>query len=195
MERYRQMTDHELVQLILQNDNHAMGELYNRYHHKVYLKCLSLVRDRDEASDLAEESLIRAFDKLHAFRGSSSFSTWLYIITHRHCLGYLRKKNKSPDWLIAGLLDDGDSYVQPSDEMITQDTHAIMLTLIDNLPEQERALLLMKYYQGESIESLHLHLNLSASAVKMRLKRSKEKLNYLYSIAITSGLATALALL
>lgn len=72
---------------------------------------------------------------------------------------------------------------------------AMMFSLINNLPEAERKLLLLKYSEGESIESLQEMFQLSASAIKMRLKRSKDKLNELYALASSAGLAAALATL
>jgi RNA polymerase sigma-70 factor, ECF subfamily len=196
MKTYRNMTEQALISLILKKDNHATGELYSRYYKKVYQKCLTLVKDNDEALDLAEESLMKAFEKLDAFKGASAFGTWLYTITHRHCLGYLRRKNKSIGSRAPERIVDANAYsIASQDEFDAEDPQSIMLALIDNMPRKEKELLLLKYYQGESIESLQHQLNLSASAVKMRLKRSKEKLNYLYTIALTSGLASALTLL
>ncbi len=71
----------------------------------------------------------------------------------------------------------------------------MMFSLINNLPEAERKLLLLKYSEGESIESLQEMFQLSASAIKMRLKRSKDKLNELYALASSAGLAAALAII
>ena len=68
-----------------------------------------------------------------------------------------------------------------------------MFTLINKLPETEKELLLMKYSKGESIDSLQAMYHISSSAVKMRLKRSKEKLNQLYMVATSTGLAEALS--
>ncbi|HEX5171861.1 MAG TPA: sigma-70 family RNA polymerase sigma factor [Cyclobacteriaceae bacterium] len=194
MKNYEKLGDQDLITLILEKDSLATGELYKRYYKKVYQKCLSLVRDPDEAFDLAEESLMRAFEKLDTFKGDSSFSTWLYVITHRHCLGFLRKASHGRP-SIDGASQKEEYEEVNLNEVDSVDPHAIMLTLINEMPQKEKALLLLKYYEGESIESLQHHLNLSASAIKMRLKRSKEKLNYLYSIAVSSGLASALALL
>jgi len=70
----------------------------------------------------------------------------------------------------------------------------IMMSLIERLPEKEKQLFMLKYANGESIETLQRLFHLSASAVKMRLKRTKEHLQELYLIATTSGLQQAIAL-
>jgi len=196
MKSYSGYSDEQLVDMILQYDRKAQGELYNRYYKKVYFKCFSFVKDHDEAFDLAEESLMRAFEKLNTFKGKASFRTWLFIITHRTCLAYLRKRNReilpSDEKAMEKMENSND---ESADHQDMNERESIMYTLIDNLPEQERQLLFKKYYEGESIESLQSMLHISASAVKMRLKRSKDKLNYLYAIALSYGIASALSLL
>src|SRR5436190_2896757 len=86
--------DEELVRAIRQDDRAALGELYNRYYKKVFNKCFSFTRKQETAFDLAQEALMKAFDNIHSFKGESSFSTWLYTITHRHCLAALKKNGR-----------------------------------------------------------------------------------------------------
>jgi len=185
------LTDEQLVrQAIIENDRDALGNLYNRYYKRVFQKCLSIVKDPDMAFDLAEEAILKAFDNLKGFKGQASFSTWLYVITHRHCITTITRKNKQAKALITM-----DREIHTTDHLAQEDQEAVMFSLINNLPETERKLLLLKYSEGESIETLQEMFQLSASAIKMRLKRSKDKLNELYSLASSAGLAAALATL
>lgn len=197
MKAFEKNTDEELIISILKNDNHdALGELYNRYFRKVQQKCFSIVKDHDEAFDLAQESLIRAFDNLKNFRGDSSFSTWVYIITHRYCLGELRKRSKViMEHDEANFVSDetNDLLHITDDSLNTDDRENIMFCLLNGLPENEKELLLLKYGKGESIDSLQSIMNLSSSAIKMRLKRSREKLHHAYVLALSIGLSGALA--
>jgi RNA polymerase sigma factor (sigma-70 family) len=189
-------SDEELITAILANDTDALGELYNRYYKKVFQKCLSLVKDPDEAFDLAQEALLKAFDHLKNFRKDSSFSTWLYIIAHRHCLLALRKKNKNGVQSTEALDEEADRLAENTDEVERRiESETIMFSLINQLPEADKELLFLKYREGESIEALQQKLQLSTSAIKMRLKRSKEKLNNVYVAALSVGLAEALAML
>jgi len=195
MKNFEKIADEELIKGILQNDHDALGELYNRYYKKVFQKCLSLVKDHDEAFDLAQEALMKAFDNLKNFRGESSFSTWLYIITHRYCLEALRKRNKRMVQPSGHLFNEESKHrTETMDESMDRSEYEnIMFSLINKLPETEKELLLLKYSKGESIESLQFMFHISSSAIKMRLKRSKEKLNQLYMLATTIGLAEALS--
>jgi RNA polymerase sigma factor (sigma-70 family) len=190
----KKLRDEQLISLINRGDRQAFGELYSRYYKKVYQKCVSIIKDQDEAFDLAQETLLKAFNKLDTFRGESSFSTWLFIITQRHCLAALRKEKKS---LIVGsesvneTMDfTGSPAAEESDQRVEQEK--IMFGLLNSLPDSEMQLLMLKYRDGESIETLQSKLNLSSSAIKMRLKRSKEKLNALHTLALTYGLEQVL---
>lgn len=186
-------TDEELVSAIRNDDRQATGELYNRFYKRVYHKCYSFTKNSEEAFDLAQEALLKAFDNIHSFKGESTFSTWLYTITHRHCLAALKKKGRvhfhSLDDSLSG---NEETKVNPSPEASESNDRAeqelIMYSLINALPEKERELLNLKYLQGESIENLQTQLHISGSAVKMRLKRTREKLNALYLMALTYGL-------
>ena len=186
-------TDAQLIARIQQHDNDALGELYRRYFGKVYQKCQTMLRDNDAAFDLAEEALIKAFENLKGFRGQSSFSTWLYTITHRHCLEAIRKQKK----VIVDSADELSESDLPSADLAeaseSEEQHAIMLALVDALPKPERDLLVAKYTQGESIEQLQASYSASPSAIKMRLMRTKEKLNHWYALASVVGLQAVLS--
>ncbi|NOT73981.1 MAG: RNA polymerase sigma factor [Cyclobacteriaceae bacterium] len=189
-------SDEELVNAIRQDDRKALGELYNRYYKKVFNKCFSFTKKQEEAFDLAQEALMKAFDNIHSFKGESSFSTWLYTITHRHCLAALKKNGRFQfHRLEDNFIGDEDSTdASPVSEETSEraEQELIMYSLIKALPEKERNLLNLKYLEGESIENLQSQMNLSASAVKMRLKRTREKLNSLYALALTYGLEQVL---
>ncbi|HBK89503.1 MAG: RNA polymerase sigma factor [Cyclobacteriaceae bacterium] len=189
-------TDEQLVSAIRQEDRHALGELYNRYYKKVFNKCYSFTRKQDEAFDLAQEALMKAFDHIGSFKGESSFSTWLYTITHRHCLASLKKQGRFQFHTLEEntMAEDDVREVSPLAEEASEraEQELIMYSLINALPEKERTLLNLKYLQGESVENLQSQLNISGSAIKMRLKRSREKLNMLYALSLTYGLEQVL---
>lgn len=192
-------TDEMLVAAIREGDRIALGELYNRYYKKAFHKCLSLTKNQEEAFDLAQESLIKAFDNIHSFKGESSFSTWLYTITHRHCLAALKKSGRfkfstiEESFISDDPEHDGETSPAMEESSERAEQELIMYSLINALPEKEKSLLHMKYMEGESIENLQESLNLSGSAVKMRLKRTREKLNALYALALTVGLEQVLS--
>jgi RNA polymerase sigma factor (sigma-70 family) len=71
-------------------------EIFGRYHARVVSWCYSVARNREVALDLAQEVFFKVFRSLHAFRGDSRMSTWIYVITRNHCLNSLRKRDCDP---------------------------------------------------------------------------------------------------
>lgn len=193
MKTIENVTDAQLIVRIQNHDNQALGQLYSRYFGKVYQKCLAMIKDQDTAFDLAEESLIKAFENLKGFRGQASFSTWLYTITHRHCLEALRKQKKNMTDSADELSESDQPTADIAESIESEEQHAIMLALVNALPKPERELLMAKYTQGESIEKLQESYAVSPSAIKMRLMRTKEKLNQLYALASVIGLQAVLS--
>ncbi|HTE29749.1 MAG TPA: sigma-70 family RNA polymerase sigma factor [Chryseolinea sp.] len=192
MKNHQSNTDMELIADILESDRQALGELYSRYYNKVFQKCIKMVKDHDQAFDLAEEALMKSFENLRNFRGGSSFSTWLYTITHRHCLEALRKQRNSNVQSATDMIEN-DEPLEITETMDTEEREITMFALINALPEEEKKLLLLKYLQGETIDALQQSFEVSSSAIKMRLMRTKEKLNQLYALASVIGLPAVLS--
>jgi RNA polymerase sigma-70 factor (ECF subfamily) len=165
----------------------GLGVLYQRYYQKVYYKCLSLCKDPDQAFDLAQDALLKAFEHLPAFRGQASFSTWLYAITYNHCQEFFRKAKRL---LVLRLEDTYQATCQDAagtsaeDALLSPSSESTLLALFHHIPETDRRMLFLKYHDGQSIEQLQTTFMLSASAVKMRLKRARQKLNTLYARAV-----------
>jgi RNA polymerase sigma-70 factor (ECF subfamily) len=180
-------TDFYWIEQYRLGNRHAMGVLYQRYFQKVYQKCLSFSKDPAQAFDLAQDVLLKAFDHLHAFKGNSSFSTWLYTITYNHYREFCRKAKRL---VVLPLgIDYPDQDQRPDLGLMEgaagqENSQNRLMDLLNNLTETDKKMLLLKYYQGRSIENLQQQFDLSAGAVKMRLKRARHRLNSLYRRAV-----------
>ena len=84
--------DEYFLSLIQQDRQHSLGELYKRYFPKVYQTCISYAKNQDDALDLAQDVMLKAFCNIEAFEGKSTFSTWLFSITRNHCLSVISRK-------------------------------------------------------------------------------------------------------
>ncbi|QJW88788.1 RNA polymerase sigma factor [Spirosoma taeanense] len=154
--------------------------LYNRYVDKVYQKCLSMTKDPEAAQDYTQDIFIKVFNKLDTFQNRSTFSTWLYSISHHYCLDQLRvRKRYSSEALPDEDLDDEALIAAESSE----DRMELLENVMNSLPDEEITLLRLKHEQGLSIRDIAKKYNLSESAVKMRLKRTRDKLYALYTSA------------
>ena len=140
---------------------------------------MSFVKDRSEAEDLAVDVLARAFEKLPTFKGSSSFSSWLYSITYNLSIDYLRLKKRLhyPEWNRKNELPE---IIDESEVDFSEASYESMLQILEMIHPEEKALLLMKYQDNLSIRQIAQNLRISEDAVKMRLKRARSRVVYLY---------------
>jgi RNA polymerase sigma-70 factor (ECF subfamily) len=169
--------DQAWVAGILQGKTQLFGEIYTKYYPKVFYRCLAIMHDQEEAKDMAQDILLKAFDHLAGYRGEASFSTWLYAITNNHCIEYYRRKNLRQ---FVGLEEAGclNEMAEPKDqEDASVELTEILGGSLQHLPPADRELLEMRYDKNLSIRELQQKLQLSASAVKMRLMRARKRLN------------------
>ena len=182
-------TDEAIVRRIVgQKDTAWFGLLYDRYADKVFAKCFSFTHDRPLAEDLAHDIFLKTYLKLGEFRFESKFSTWLYSVTYHACVEYKRKDTKAlnDQKEYAAELDTFSTSEEESEIMLLELQLEQLKNLLEKISPEEKALLLMKYQDGMSVDELGELTGLGESAVKMRLKRAKDKVVALSRIATSA---------
>lgn len=149
--------------------------LYERYYSKVLSKCVYMLKDRERALDEVQNIFVKVMQKLSYFNAHSRFSTWLYAITHNHCIDAIRKQGRHPavlgmDEEVANRGKDEGGWVSEREERILRLEH-----ILDQLPKGDRELLQMKYLNGQKIKDISEYLNKSEGAIKMALSRAKHR--------------------
>jgi len=156
----------------------AFEELYTRYVGKVYQKCFSMTKDDKTAEDYTQDIFLKVFDKMDSFQNRSTFSTWLYAISHNYCLDQLRIGKRFAMESLSGELINTFTEQEP---LISQEYRLLELEqLLDRLPAEEVNFLRLRYEQGLSIKEIAQIHHLTESTVKMRLKRTRDKLYKLF---------------
>ncbi len=148
--------------------------LYDRYIDLISRRCLTLLGNEDEAKDAAQEIFVKILTSLSRFQQRSSFSTWIYSITYNFCMDKLRKRKRDPvaEYEIPEI---GEEKPTVSDEEIYSMEVNALKWVLQRINENDKAILVMKYYDDMSIKEIGSILNKSDSAIKMQLKRAKEK--------------------
>ena len=183
VENLQTLSDEELVRIKDRRQRPLVqGILYDRYEKKVFLKALTLLKDRQLAQDLTHDIFIKIFTKLDQFKGKSAFSLWIHSISVNTCINYIHKKNK---FVFKELTEDirEDAKIDTSTlelKMLREMELDQLQELLSNLHRGERLLLSMKYIDGLSIKEMENILKIGPSAIKMRLKRSREKILILH---------------
>jgi len=176
-----QLDDDFLIkEIVSTQDGPCIEELYRRYSHKIYRKCLSFVKDSSLAEDLTHDIFIKTLLNLAKFKGKSKFSTWIYSITYNYCIDYIRKSRKMNYVEISEEENRLEQDDYEDDGYLIEVETGRMIELLEMLRADEKMILLMKYQDGLSIKEIQKLLNVSESAIKMRIKRAKEKMRELY---------------
>lgn len=166
--------DRDIVELIrTAGRDRAFEQLLRRYEGKVYRLCCALLRDRAQAEDAAQESLVRVWKALDRYDGRASLSSWIYAITRNRCLTALERR-RSLDSL--DELDDEAEFGttaagDPGDGRAEQ-----LLGLVELLPARLRRALLLYYYEERSVSEVALMLGCPEGTVKTTLFRARAAL-------------------
>src|SRR5689334_8092933 len=89
-------SDAEVVAHCQQGDLRAYELLVNRYRHKVYGLAFGMLRNEQDATDVAQESFVRAWKGIRHFKRNASFYTWIYRITTNLCIDHVRRRDRQP---------------------------------------------------------------------------------------------------
>lgn len=171
-------TDHQLIEQTLQGNSQAFSVLVERYQTFVFTIAVRMLRHREEAEGVAQDSFIKAFEALSSYRGEAKFSSWLYAIVYRKALDRIRKNNQSR------TLDLVEEITESETEDIENALHFLQLQErndlikkgIAQLPEQEAAIVTFFYFEELSIKEITEITTLSEDNVKIKLHRSRKKL-------------------
>lgn len=178
--------DEQIVKLILNERKTELFEvLYDRYSKRVFNKCLGFVNmEKQAAEDLTHDIFLKTYVSLGSFSNKSKFSTWLFSITYNHCLDHVKKSKKNQQGVEDYSFEESsagefDGPGHSEDDLLQLQVDRLKL-LMAQLPEEDKALLLLKYQDELSIKEIQSVTNLSESAIKMRLKRGRDRLLRMY---------------
>jgi RNA polymerase sigma-70 factor (ECF subfamily) len=159
----------------------AADELFRRHQARIARWCCRFTRDRDSASDLAQEILLRAYRNLDNYRGECRFSTWLYVIARNLCMSALQKRATEPLWVAktyATELPDlaaTDVYTQVE---LEQSRRRSWRFILDTLDRTEARVMMLHYGQELSLSEVSRILGLTnKSGAKAYIVSARRKLS------------------
>lgn len=161
--------EHILIQRARKNDYRAYERLYRLHVGRVFGLCVRLCNDRDMAEDLTQETFVSAWKKLSAFRGDSSFGTWLYRIGTNTTLSYLRKQ--TPFKYSVDIEDTQDKGVEDGmAESLSLDT------ALQQLPDGARVVFVLYSLEGYTHDEIGKMLGIATGSSKAQLHRARQLL-------------------
>jgi RNA polymerase sigma-70 factor, ECF subfamily len=180
-------SDEELLQQVREapeGDLRAFEKLIRRYQGMVVANCRHITRDPNNAEDLAQEVLVKAFFGLRSFEGKSSFQSWLKQIKIDHCLNHLKEQAGQP---YVGIeereVEAFDQLQVPATAEEWADAisdRQLISDVLDSMPNTLRIPLVLCDMDALSYEEVAQSLGIGLSATKMRIKRGREEFRKRY---------------
>lgn len=170
-------TDAELVLECKQGNRLAFNQLVLRNQERVYWTVRRIVSDHDDALDITQDVFVRAYKSIMSFRGDSQFSTWLFSIATNLSINLLRKKRLRSFF----ALDDVAEIIpsdedEPSVELEKQELKTLVEKAINTLPEKQRIVFVLRYYQELPYEEISIMLKTSVGGLKANYYHAVRKI-------------------
>ena len=174
-------SDQYYINRVLEGDANSYGILVQRYQSLVYTVVYRMVKNKEEAEEIAQDTFVKAYKSLVNYRGESKFSTWLYTIAYRKSLDAIKVKKRFVSTELIeeisegeiGMVNDALNYLQ------TKERKKIIADSILKLPEEEAAIVTLYYFEEKSVKEIKEIVDLTEENIKIKLYRSRKKL---YSI-------------
>lgn len=170
------LDDKIYIQQVLDGDTSSFTSLVDKYKNMVFTVCFRILRQREDAEDVAQEVFLKAFRNLYAFKGTSKFSTWLYTIAYRTAISksQLKKVDTVNEDFHIDLATDEEF---PQLEGIKEQEQAYYVQqAINQLPEIDGVIITLFYIEESSIQEIVEITELSESNVKVKLHRARKQL-------------------
>lgn len=173
-------SDWELVQKCQSGEMSAFQELVSRYHQKVYLVILGLLRNREDALEVAQETFLRAYRKIGGFQGGSSFYTWLYRIGVNLAIDAQRRQKRNPldfrDSMDGVFESQNEVARDPFAEAHDRELREGLIKAINELTPEHKAVIVLRTVEGLSYKEIGAILGCSEGTVMSRLHYARKKL-------------------
>lgn len=173
-------SEQQIIERLRHHDPQALSELYDLFGSRVYSLAVAILGDGMAAQEVTQDTFIKIWkNPALYYREEGRFSSWLLTITRRLSIDRLRHENRRSGKSFS--LDD-DTFPELHDRL--QDENARwreLRSLMDDLPIEQREVIMLAYYRGMSQSDIALYLDIPLGTVKTRLRLGMEKLKVAYS--------------
>ena len=172
------LTDQQIIDRVLGGDKDAFTTLVERYQQKVFGMAIGMLKNREEAEEVAQDIFIKIYTSLSKFRGDASFATWAYRISYNKCLDKIKglKRRQSQEFIEdiyegeLDLVDNGLDYLD------AEERKQMVGDALNKLDAEHRIVLTLFYFDELSLKEISKVVGISENNTKVRLYRSRKKL-------------------
>lgn len=173
-----QPKDQIYIDKVLQGDTASYSYLVEKHKDMAYSVALKIVRNSEDAEEVAQDSFIKAFQQLSTFQGNSKFSTWLYTIVYRTAISKTRKKKIELTNIDEYVIDNysTDSTFSQIEILTQEEQQKYIKAAIDKLPELDALFVTLFYINDNTLEEIKEITGYTKTNIKVRLFRARKKL-------------------
>ncbi len=177
-------TDQQLVQRAQRGDPRAFDLLVLKYQRRIGALVSRYINDPGEVEDVTQEAFIKAYRALDKFRGDSAFYTWLYRIASNAAKNHLVAKGRRPG--ADATIEDAEGFEQadlisesstPEAVLMSEELAQVVTEAMDALPEELRAALTLREFEGLSYDDIAAVLECPVGTVRSRIFRAREAID------------------
>lgn len=170
--------DQHYIEKVINGDVNSFAFLVDAYKNMVYSLAFKMTKNREEAEEISQDTFIKAFKNIKEFKGDSKFSTWLYRIAYYTSLDNIKKNKKDKhtfeiNEVTFNQIQDVETTLQRIER---KERAKLMDECLLQLPEDERSLLWMFYYDELSLKEIIEVTGLSEANLKVKLHRARKKM-------------------
>ena len=185
---YGTLTDQQVIERARKGRESAFRELIGRYERPVFSLIYRLVRDRERAEDLAQETFIKVLNALDRYDPSYKFSSWIFKIAHNTALDHLRRKEpdtlsihgsphaRTADEVEATSLTPVSTTETPEEYTASREIGEVMEQAIGRLRPEYRTAIILCHIEGRAYEEIAQIMDVPLGTVKTYIHRARNEL-------------------
>lgn len=178
------------IEKVQAGDTKAFADLVNKHKVRVFSVAFQIVRNREDAEEVAQDAFLKAFNAIPQFRGESKFSSWMYRIVYNTAISKVRRKpmffsSINEDEINNFTLDDIFENLDKRDEVQQK---RLVNDLMNQLEPDERGLIALYYYDDKSVDDISKITGLSDSNVKVKMFRIRKKMHNIFQQLLSGEL-------
>lgn len=170
------LDDQLYIQRVLDGNTSSFTSLVEKYKDMVFTVCFRILRQREDAEDVAQQVFLKAYRSLHSFEGKSRFSTWLYTIAYRTAISQSQLSARRTEVEGDAPINAEPLSIPQLDQLHAEEVKAYVHQAIEALPEIDSVLISLYYLDECSVQEIVDITALSESNVKVRLHRARKLL-------------------
>lgn len=164
------MDDAEAVELVLAGDRSGAAYLIERYQMDVYNASLRILANPADAEDVTQDTFLAAFERMSTYRPGQALSPWLRAIARHRAIDLVRRRARAPEPELPAAPESVEKIAL--DRIEAERVRAAL----NRLPSRDRTLLVLRYWEDQSVESVASSLGMTEGAARVALLRARRSL-------------------